>query len=250
MTNLFSSKELYLLAHNSEGHAFASAKLSQHYQRIVHQNNLDMMEGMNFSYIHGFPQLVPYKGPCSWSNIIPFSKRNKCKSKDNVAVHCFEQDYFFATFWNNLDRSIFSLKDYAAVFAPDFTLYVDAPQPVNIWEVYRSRFCGARMQLDGYNVIPTFSYADASSLSWTLEGLPMHSVLGVSGTGLKASTARLKLFQYAMRRAEEELSPILFYVYGDRVPLPGISTEVRFIVPQITKFFRNEYKHSTIERPY
>lgn len=202
-------------------------------------NNLHEIEGVSLSSFHQFPILNPYVGVCEWANAIPFSHRNSYKGdKAMTAVHFFEQDCCFNSIWRNLDKSVFSLRDYLVVFAPDFSLYVDAPLPLNQFAVYQSRLCGAFMQLRGYNVIPTYSYSDASSLDWSLEGLPSNSILGTCGTGLKQSSISLRLFRYALRRVEEELSPIMIYVYGDPVDLPGITTEVRFIETHISKFLR------------
>ena len=238
MTNfLFSKKEMFLL--EFENVRSKQTKMSRHYKDIYEINNMHLIGGIPQSAINRLPKIKAYTGPCNWidSDFIPFSRRKVSKKRGRV-VHCFEHDPFFNTFWTNMDKSIYELKDFEAVFTPDFTMFVDVPEVHNKWQLLKSRLCGARMQQVGYNVIPTITYGDATSLTWCLEGLAPNGVYGISGTGLQGCSAKLKLFQYAMRKIEEELSPIKVFVYGEPVATPGVTTELYFIPSYISKCFR------------
>lgn len=234
---IFSDKEMFLL--EFENIVSKQTNKSRHYKKINEINNMHLIGGVLQSTINRFPILNAYKGPCDWtdSDFIPFSRRKVSKKQGRI-VHCFEQDTFFKAFWTNMDRSIYELKDFDAVFTPDFTMFVDVPEIHNKWQLLKSRLCGARMQQVGYNVIPTITYSDATSLTWCLEGLAPNGVYGISGTGLLGCSAKLKLFQYVMRKVEEELSPIKVFVYGEPVAIPGFTTELYFIPTYISKHFR------------
>lgn len=228
---------MFLLEYENKRHK--QKKESRHYKEINEINNMHLMAEIRQSTFNRFPILDAYTGPCNWTerDFIPFSRRNSAKENGGV-VHCFEHDASFKQFWTNMDKSIYELKDFDAVFTPDFTMYVDVPEAHNKWQLLRSRLCGARMQQVGYNVIPTITYGDATSLTWCLEGLVHNGVYGISGTGLKGCSAKLKLFQYAMRKIEEELSPIKVFVYGEPVAIPNFSTELYFIPTYISTHFR------------
>ena len=238
MTNLlFSKKEMFLLEY--ENKRYKQTKQSRHYKEVNEINNMHLMDRIPQSTYNRFPTLNAYTGPCNWkdNDFVPFSRRKSVKKKGGV-VHCFEQDVFFNAFWTKMDKYIYELKDFDAVFTPDFTMFIDVPETHNKWQLLKSRLCGARMQQLGYNVIPTITYGDATSLSWCLEGLSPGGVYGISGTGLQGCSAKLKLFQYAMRRIEELLSPIKLFVYGDPVTIPGFTTKLYFIPTYISKHFR------------
>lgn len=57
------------------------------------------------------------------------------------------------------------LREFDCVFTPDFSLYMDMPMPMNIWNVYRSRLIGQMMQDVGITVIPTLSWAEKETYS-------------------------------------------------------------------------------------
>lgn len=234
---LFSKKDIFLLEYESSLNS--KTKTSRYYKAMNEINNMHLIEGIRLSTFNQFPVLSAYTDQCNWSHsdFIPFSKRKSVKKKGCV-VHCFEQDIFLNSFWTNMNKSISELRYFDAVFTPDFTMFTDVPEIHNKWQLLKSRLCGARMQQAGYNVIPTITYGDATSLSWCLEGLAPNGVYGISGTGLKRCSAKLKLFQYAMRKIEEELSPIKIFVYGEPVTIPGFTTELYFIPTHISNHFR------------
>ena len=229
---------MYLLKHDKSGRVNSSVRQSRHYRQLDGFHNINLMSGMEFTAQNQFPILAPYNGPHDWE-VITFSRRKQQKGP-GYAVHGFENDYQLCPFWTKLDSVIFEMRNYEAVFTPDFSLYVDMPDPVNRWATYVTRFVGAYMQLNGYNVIPTVSWGNATSLNYSLDGLPQHSILGVCGTGINHCSAAMRLWKYGMRRAEEELHPTLFIVYGDPVEIPEVTTEIQYIQPQITKFHRQK----------
>lgn len=213
--------------------ATSTSRTSNHYELIKKQDNMHLMEGIEFTHENSFAVLEPYTGPTDWT-IHPFAQRNKLIGKGQ-AIHFFQHDYTFNCMWKSLELLTQKLCKFDAVFTPDWSLYVDVPEHLNKNATYKTRFVGAYMQKCGFNVISTFSWSNAASFRWCLEGLPVGGVMATCGTGIKHTSAAFKLWCYGMRKVEEEKSPSLIYVYGDPVDIPGLQTELRFIPNRISK---------------
>lgn len=233
---LFDDKTMYLQMHDSHCSLASRPCISKHYKRLKEQDNLHLIDGLHFTIPNTFAQLAPYYGPCEFE-IVPFCKRNSYGGFGQ-AVHFFQYDYTFSTVWNELDRTVCGLGKFDAVFTPDFSLYVDVPDHINKNAIYKSRFVGAYMQKCGYNVIPTFSWGNATSFNYCLEGLPEGGVMATCGVGVNTCSASFSLWCYGMRRVEEEKKPDLVYVYGPQCDIPGFTTELRFIPTQMQQFHK------------
>ena len=55
-------------------------------------------------------------------------------------VHCFVDDYQFVRYWNAPDKYIPKLSKFAAVCAPDFSMYTDMPLAMQIYNHYRKHW--------------------------------------------------------------------------------------------------------------
>ena len=54
-------------------------------------------------------------------------------------IHMFIDDYQFERIWNTPERYVNVLKQYDCVLTPDFSLYMDMPRAMKVWNIYRSR---------------------------------------------------------------------------------------------------------------
>lgn len=86
--------------------------------------------------------------------MIPFNKAKTSRRKD-VGVHFFIDDYQFERVWRSPQLYVDMLKKYAFVCAPDFSMYLDMPLAMKIWNVYRSRMVASYWQRNGVRVVPT-----------------------------------------------------------------------------------------------
>lgn len=69
-------------------------------------------------------------------------------SKDkNCGIHFYLDDYQFERLWVNPEKYIDILKEYECILSPDFSLYIDMPIDMKIWNIYRSRLIGQLYQL-------------------------------------------------------------------------------------------------------
>jgi hypothetical protein len=100
-------------------------------------------------------------------------------------VHFFEDDEKFDEVWNNPSRYIDKLKQYRQVLSPDFSQYIDMSNAVQIFNVYRNRWCAAYWQQKGLVVIPTISWSDVNSFDYSFDSIEKGSVVAVSTIGCR-----------------------------------------------------------------
>lgn len=71
------------------------------------------------------------------------------------------------------------------MLTPDFSLYLDMPRAMKVWNVYRSRLISQIAQDYGCVVIPTVSWAERETFNFCFDGLPENSTLSISTIGIK-----------------------------------------------------------------
>jgi len=155
--------------------------------------------------------------------------RTRIRSSDGVAdgaVHFFLDDYRFESAWNHPHKALRYLSDFRMVLTPDFSLYADWPLALQIWNVYRSRWCGAFWASRGFQVIPTVSWAGRESYDFCFVGIARHSLVVVSTVGVRVEDAGR--FNHGFREMVKRIQPSRVLCYG---PLP---TEIELLVEVIS----------------
>lgn len=98
----------------------------------------------------------------------------------NRMVHFFLYDYRFERVWKNPDNDIEKLSRYRAVFSPDFSIYLEMAPVMQLYNVFRNRWCGAYWASKGVRVIPTVNWGNGSTFDFCFEGIEKGSVVAVS----------------------------------------------------------------------
>ena len=224
----------------SNGHHRKFDHLSRYKKRKIMYDNMHLTEGIEFTSDNQFAQLQPYNGSTNF-DVIAYSDRKKHTGK-NQALHFFENDYVFReAVWNRLEQTTHSISKYDFVFTPDFSLWVDLNTNFfNKESIFKTRFIGAYWQHCGFNVIPTVSWGNIDSFKYCLEGLPTNSILAISGMGHRKSVAAKKLWEYALRKIEEQKKPTMLLIYGEHEDIPFVRVPIKFIECFISRKFRNE----------
>lgn len=132
-------------------------------------------------------------------------------------VHFFIDDYQFERIWNSPDEIIERIRPFAASLTPDFSLYMDMPMAMKIWNVYRSRLIGQMMQDRGIVVIPTLSWAEDTTYEFCFDGLEHGGVYAVSTVGVMRSTAAKETFADGLKEAIFRLEPKAILLYGSQI---------------------------------
>lgn len=168
------------------------------------------------SHADGIPD-VPH-APLSAipQTLIPYRTRLRgTLDPARAAAHFFLYDAIFQSVWNAPAKAERYLKDFAVRLTPDFSLSADMPRALQVYNVYRARWCGAHWAAAGAQVIPTVSWADAASLAFCLAGVARHSVVALTTLGTRRHKAQ---FLYGFDALIERVQPAAVLCYGQPFP--------------------------------
>lgn len=194
--------------------------------------NLGIMDNENVS---DFWQMPIIKN----DNFIPskligfnYAKTNKEK---NVGIHFYLDDYQFERLWNKPEDYVDTLKEYECILSPDFSLYMDMPMPMKIWNIYRSRLIGQYYQSQGIKVIPTLSWAEEETFEFCFEGIPKGSIVSISTIGVKKNKEALNIWKAGVDELIRRIEPSTILVYGGKLDYDYGNIEVIYYENQVTE---------------
>ena len=95
-------------------------------------------------------------------------------------VHFFLYDYRFEQVWKTPDVGLERLSRYRAVLSPDFSMYLEMAPVMQLYNVFRNRWCGAYWASKGIRVVPTVNWGDESTFDFCFDGIEKGSVVAVS----------------------------------------------------------------------
>ena len=150
-------------------------------------------------------------------------------------IHFYVDDYQFERIWNDPHKYIEVLKDYDCVLTPDFSLYMDMPISMKIWNVFRSRLIGQMMQDEGLTVIPSVSWAESATFDFCFDGLPENSVLSISTIGVKRDDAAFEIWKAGTEELIKRKHPKVLLVYGGAVDFDYGDTKVFYFDNAVTE---------------
>ena len=137
----------------------------------------------------------------------------KEKHPENIGVHFFLHDYQFERVWKYPDRYIGVLKKFAYVLSPDFSPYADMPRVLQLYNIYRNKWCGRYWQDHGINVIPTITVGDMEFFDVVCSGIPKHSTVAISTMG-EGRWGKFKGLFNLWDSIQEKLQPEKIILYG------------------------------------
>ncbi|MBQ7255409.1 MAG: DUF4417 domain-containing protein [Oscillospiraceae bacterium] len=85
-------------------------------------------------------------------------------------VHFFLYDYRFERVWKSPDADLEKLSRYRAVLSPDFSMYLEMAPVMQLYNVFRNRWCGAYWASKGMLVIPAVNWGTNPRLISALKG--------------------------------------------------------------------------------
>lgn len=199
-------------------------------ERTYEMTNFDLYDEYRASGKYNIPTLESYVGEVP-DELIGFNYMLSSKPEDaEKGIHFFIDDYQFERLWNSPKTYIQKMidKGFKFVLTPDFSLYLDMPVALKIWNVFRSRLIGQLCQDYGLSVVPTIVWAEPESYEYVFDGLPKHGTIAVSTVGIMETEASRNIFKDGMQRALKELEPKLVLCYGARIDFDWGETEVKF----------------------
>ena len=150
-----------------------------------------------------------------------------------MAVHFFIDDYQFERVWNNPNRYVEKLKQYAVVCSPDFSPYGDMPLATQIFNHYRKHWVAKYFQDRGVNIIPTIrSSTDERSLEFYLDGEPKEGIVIISSMWTNTEET-LEIFKKEYKQMYDTLKPKKVFLYGKMIE--GLEGDIEVIENFTTK---------------
>lgn len=138
------------------------------------------------------------------------------KKRKEDGIHFFVHDSRFEKLWRNPMRFIPDIAEYDCVLTPDFSVYVDMPMAMKIWNVYRSRLIGQMMQDYGLKVIPTLTWAEPSTYDFCFDGIEQGGTVAVSTVGVMRNNEAKPIWIAGMNEAVKRIRPEKILVYGHK----------------------------------
>ena len=183
-------------------------------ERTFNAYNLDIY---NPYYIEGKYDM-PIIEKCDYipKDLIGFNYALSNKEK-NKGIHFYLDDYQFERVWNSPSDYIDILQSYDCSLSPDFSLYLDMPISMMIWNVFRSRLIGQYYQGLGMNVIPTISWGDERTYDFCFDGIEQHGVVSVSTIGVKQDEEQFEIWKKGMDELIKRIQPSTILVYGGKL---------------------------------
>jgi hypothetical protein len=161
---------------------------------------------------YDFPLVIRQNVSLDELCLIGFSETRQNEQKHQSAtVHFFEDDDKFDEVWNSPPKYVAKLKQYRQVLSPDFSQYADMPAAIQIFNVYRNRWCAAYWQQQGLVVIPTISWSDNDSLAYSFDSVERHSCIAVSTVGCANNE---DVFMAGYVEMVARIEPIAVICYG------------------------------------
>lgn len=181
-------------------------------QRTMNTYNLEDYDPGRTAGFYQMPMLRACKTVPS--ELIGFNYMLTTPPRKGLGIHFYLDDYQFERVWNDPQTYCDSLADFDYVLTPDFSLYLDMPMALKIWNIYRSRLIGQLLQDMGVNVIPTLSWAEDSTFQFCFDGIEPGGVVSVSTIGVKRDEAAKGIWKEGMDEAMRRLTPSTVIVYG------------------------------------
>lgn len=162
-----------------------------------------------------------------------WAKNKRVKSK-STGVHFFQEDFKFESVWNFPDRYFDSLSQYGCVLAPDFSIYVNMPPAIQLYNHYRKHWLSAYWQDKGLTVIPVVNWGEEDTFEWCFDGEPINSIVATSNVGCNQITELKGMWLKGYNEMLERLHPTKILFYSNSYP-EGLDGNIHFIKYNIDK---------------
>ena len=157
--------------------------------------------------------------------LISYRQANNHLYEFGDIVHFYLDDYKFdglKGMWASLTNQIsfkrgFNLEkiqNATAIIAPDFSLYLDMPRCMQIWNVYRSRAIGYYLSTLGYKIIPNVRWTDVESYKFCFDGIKKNQIVAVGTLGCSKGKYDKQLLLNGFIEMIKRLNPSAVILYG------------------------------------
>lgn len=133
-------------------------------------------------------------------------------------VHFYMDDYKFdgkRGIWQDPQKALDRLKNYAGVITPDFSPYQDMPEPLKVYNTFRSRAFGYWLTTQGLSVINNVRWGTPETFWYCFDGIPKYSTvaIGTVASGLRLLENRPR-FEEGLKEMVRRIEPRKIITYG------------------------------------
>lgn len=161
--------------------------------------------------------LVNWQEACQLFRKNSILKNNdfKCDSYITFNLDDYKFDKGKNDIWANPSRAIRIIKHFEGIITPDFSTYIDMPEPIKYYNTYRMRAFGYFCVKCGIKVINNVRWDISNNYSYCFLGIPKDSIvlIGTVGSKLKLKENYV-LFEDGFFKMVEELRPKVIITYG------------------------------------
>jgi hypothetical protein len=128
----------------------------------------------------------------------------------------YVDDYRFEMAWRDAVGFVRKLHNHkwAAIITPDFSVWRNYPLVLQMYNIYKARWCARYWQEVGFNIIPSLNWSDKRTYQFCLAGIPENCpVVSVQCRTIKGKEL-LEYFITGLNHAIEKLKPQKVVIYG------------------------------------
>lgn len=203
-----------------------------HRESTVKQYNLDLFDFERTAGHFEIPVLEPVD--IKPERLIGFNYMLTSEDHD-AGIHFYVDDYQFERVWNRPDFYMDKMRAYRCVLTPDFSLYLDMPLAMKVWNVYRARLLGQYWQDNGLTVIPSISWAERETYDFCFDGVPRESTVAVSSKGVKRQKQSIDYWQRGMAEMIRCVQPRRILIHGSEMDFDAQGAEVIYFENEVTE---------------
>ena len=183
-----------------------------------------MVDGAEFDGYYDIP-FIPQCTNFEINKLVAYDKTYNHTFESGEVVHFYLDDQKFdgpKGIWNGITNNesykrgfdINRFKGASAIIAPDFSIYLDMPRVMQIWNIYRSRTVGYYLSKLGYNVIPNVRWSDEESFDFAFDGLYIGQTVAVGTLGCSKNNADKVLLINGFIELIKRINPKMIIIYG------------------------------------
>lgn len=176
-------------------------------------------------------------------DLIPFDRItvNAPNKKDfDKTIHFFLEDYKFNALWNNPLKYIKLLSRYKSLIMPDFSIYSDYPESLNIFQMYKRFWITRFLQECNIDVIPCVRWRKQETLEEDLKPIPKNSMIALSTVRLFSGQQEegKQEFINSLPKVLDLLEPVKIIWYGKMID----DLKINVPIQQFNIFYNEKLK--------
>ncbi len=185
-----------------------------------------VLENQRFDGFFDMPVIGNHDDITSIDYLALYSDQSEYCKTENTAVCFYEYDHIFdgihglynSIIYENEAKLVKFRERFAHakwIIAPDYSLFGDFPNALQINNVYRSRFCAVWLKNNtSAKIIPNVRWSESFSYNYSFDGIEKGSNVSVGFMGLQRKKENLRMFMDGFEKMIDTIMPKSILIYG------------------------------------